>query len=123
MVSTDENGHIIKNNLRVIGVFYNNQPFRYTEAELDDADYSSVDYSYNYKFRLHTNNIINKDIKLCIDDGIYYVGTRTKAITYLPNNVRFKIFILAKFDQQYGSLKANNNDEDDISYIVPGLLV
>lgn len=127
LVSTDENGHIIKNNLRVIGVFYNKdedgnyQPFRYTEAELDDADYSSVDYSYNYKFRLHTNNIINKDIKLCIDDGIYYVGTRTKAITYLPNNVRFKIFILAKFDQQYGSLKANNNDEDDISYIVPGL--
>lgn len=127
LISTDEDGNIIKNNLRVIGVFYNedddgnHQAYRYTEATLDVNDYDSIGYSYQYKFRFHTNNAMSKDVNICIDDGLYYAGTRTKAVTYLPNNVKFKIFIVAKFDEQYGSLIANNDDQDNISSIVPGL--
>lgn len=127
LVTLDDAGHIIKNDIKVIGVIYQQDsngdylPSRYMEAELADGDYDDANFSYNYKFNFHTNNVINKAIKLCIDDGLYYTNSKNKAVSYLPNNVKFKIFILAKFDEQYGDLKANNKDEDDISEIVPGL--
>lgn len=127
LVTTDENGHIIKNDMKVIGVVYQKDinghyiPFRYMNGVLEDGDYDNINYSYTYRFNLHTNNVINRDIKLCIDKGLYYANTITEATTYLPNNIKFKIFVLAKFDQQYGDLQANNEDEDDISAIVPGL--
>lgn len=127
LITTADDGTIIKNNMMVVGVIYNKDendnysPFRYMIADLDNTDYDSDEFAYTYRFHLTTNNVIDKNIRMCINKGLYYPGTSNPAVTYLDNNVRMKIFVLAKFDEQYGSLIADNDDKDDISSIVPGI--
>lgn len=128
LIDTADNGTITRNNIRVIGVIYiqddnsgEYKPYRYMEGKLSNDDYDAENYAYTYRFTLKSNNIIDKNIRMCITDGLYYSGTTNSAVTYLPSNVKFKIFVLAKFDEQYGTLIADNADNDDISSIVPGL--
>lgn len=123
----DDSKTITENNIRVIGVIYNKntedeyKPYRYADAVLENGDYDVSSYSYTFKFKFHTNNIINKNTQICIDKGLKYIGTESEAITYLPSNVKFKIFILARLDKQYGTLQSDDEDHDDISELVPNL--
>lgn len=110
---------IIKNNMRVLGIIYvNGTPVRWCEASITGADYDDTEFIYTYKFYLTTNNVIDSNNKINITSGLKNVGSNTEYQTTLPHNVQFKLFILGKFDEEYGTGKTEN---DDIKKLVPDL--
>lgn len=117
-INEDNPEEIAVNNMKVIGVIYTDgAPSRWCEATIEASDYDETEYVYNYTFKITTNNIIDSNANINITDGLYAAGTNKKITTTLPSNVEFKIFILGKLDELYGS----RPEGDDIDAIVPGL--
>lgn len=116
---TDDNGNVIEEtiateNVKVVMVFYkNNNPYRWTEADLSDTDLNNCIYSFN------------KDIVTdsCMDDknnlrilGLNEVGSNNKAYGYFEENTRVDIYILAKLESSSSSeVDYARTDLDDIA--------
>lgn len=119
IVDTDDNGHIITNNLKVIAVFYNNGvyddssvPYRYFEADIADYEVETV-FSYDYHFDFETTDQLNDDAKIKILNT-KVPGTTDETYGYFSGDVGVKIYVLAKFaTAEYG--------RHDLDTIVPGL--
>ena len=116
IVVDPETGEVAVNNMKVIGVVYtDNTPRRWCEATL--VDYDEVEFVYTYEFKFKTNDIINANANITINEGLYAIGSRTQYSTTFPSNIDFKLFILGKFDEMYLPVP----DEYNIYNMVPGL--
>lgn len=110
----NEDGDIvdIETNIRVICVLYNdgNVVYRYAEAEL--ASYDLDRFSYEFQLNLDTNDVINEDNKIKINN-VYNLKTTENVYGYFSSNIAMNIYILAKFDNDYARY--------DLDNYVPGL--
>lgn len=84
--------------IKVLAVFYTDEkyqvPYRWAEAEF--VNYDQGTYVMDYKFKLNTDNKIDKNIKLKINN-VYEVGNATRLSPgYMANNMHMKIFVFAK---------------------------
>lgn len=84
--------------IKVLAVFYTDEkyqvPYRWAEAEF--VNYDQNTYVMDYKFKLNTDNKIDKNIKLKINN-VYEVGNATRLSPgYMANNMHMKIFVFAK---------------------------
>ena len=84
--------------IKVLAVFYTDEkyqvPYRWAEAEF--VNYDQGTYVMDYKFKLNTDNKIDKNIKLKINN-VYEVGNATRLSPgYMSNNMHMKIFVFAK---------------------------
>ena len=119
IITTDNNGHIIKNTLKVIAVFYNNSvyddptvPYRYFEGSVRDFDIDT-DFHYDYYFEMETTDELNDDAKIQILNT-KIPGSDAEDYGYFSGNVNVRIYILVKFvEGEYGRY--------DLDTIVPGL--
>lgn len=84
--------------VKVLAVFYSDEkyqvPYRWAEAEF--VNYDQNTFIMDYKFKLNTDNKIDKNIKLKINN-VYEVGNATRLSPgYMANNMNMKIFVFAK---------------------------
>jgi hypothetical protein len=84
--------------VKVLAVFYTDEkyqvPYRWAEAEF--VNYDQNTYVMDYKFKLNTDNKIDKNIKLKINN-VYEAGNATRLSPgYMANNMHMKIFVFAK---------------------------
>ena len=118
VINEDEPDVIAVNNMKVIGVIYTDGvPIRWCEGSINASGYDDTNFIYNYEFNFTTNNVIDSNVDIMIESGLYAIGKDAQFSTTLPSNVGFKIFILGKFDVVYGT----RPEEYDIDAIVPGL--
>lgn len=98
-------------NMRAFIVLYNdNIPYRYLEADLTSYDEST--YTFNYEFRFETNDILNTDNRIRIDN-LMDINTENVSYGYLDSNTKATIYILSKQDQDYG--------RDDAEGLIPNI--
>ena len=97
-------------------VYLNGSPYRYSEATI--TAYDDTSYLYTFQIEFKSNDVIDKDGKLCITTGLKQPLETVNTTTYLPINIAMKFYILAKFDTEYGR---TNSNIDDIDKIVSGL--
>lgn len=97
--------------VKVLAVFYSDDkyqvPYRWAKAELVNYDEST--YLMDYRFKLTTDNKIDKDIKLKINN-VYEPGNATKHTPgFMANNMNMKIFVFCKnvFDYNPGVNKTD----------------
>lgn len=113
LVTTDDNGNITNCNIKVIGVVYiGGAPYRYSTGKI--TNYDDKNFIYTFEITFTTNDIIDKNGKISIETGMIDVKTESDLTAYLPANVDFKFYLLAKFDEEYGR-------GSDIDSIVPNL--
>lgn len=99
----DDNGNVIKTNIRCIAVFYNDQdaPVRWSEAVFESC-ITEADI-FTFKFTLGTKDLISVDNKLRIDTGLYNINTEEESYAYFASNEKCVIYILNKQDDNYGN--------------------
>lgn len=103
LVETDENGNIIKCNLKPVLVFKtDNKNSYYIEGKV--LSYDRTTFSYNVEFILDADSTLNGNNHMRIKD-VFLSGTDTKVNMYLPDSINTSLYIYAKFDKSYG-----NND-------------
>lgn len=113
LINTDDDSNITDCFIKVFGVFYiNDVPYRYVPGSI--TDYDSGNFIYDFQMEFKTGDIIDKNGRITIESGLYDINTTHQLTGYLPASVDFKIFILAKFDDEYGR-------EQDVDSIIPGL--
>lgn len=113
IIGTDEQGNIVRQDIKVIGVMYKDgNPYKYVNTNL--LDYDDKEYLYTFEATFNTNDILDRNGNITITNGLKAVNTDEDSVGYLPNNVEFKFFILTKMDKEYGR-------EEHIDDIVPGL--
>lgn len=118
IINVDDDGKLTYNALKVIAVFYNNGvydnsniPYRYFEGEITDYDVNNL-FSYDYYFEFETSDKLNDDAKIQILNT-KIPGSDVEDYGYFSGNVNVKIYVLAKFEKEYGRY--------DLDAIVPGL--
>jgi hypothetical protein len=112
IVVTDDSGNIQSSLIKALAVVYvNNTAYRYMNATLVSYDDSSYVYSFEVDFT--TSDIIDNNGNIYIEHGICNLGTTEELATYLSQNISVKLYILAKFDSNYGN--------GDATTICPGL--
>lgn len=89
----DETGEVINNMKCFIVIYLNGVPYRYAEAEIENADLTY--YKFDWKFTFLTDNMYDSDNKLKIL-GMYVAGSDDKLYGYIDENVEAYIYILAK---------------------------
>lgn len=108
----DEGNPILKeNNMKVIAVFYKNKsPYRYKEAKL--VSYDNELLSFDWDIELETNDALdeNNDIRI---ENLGIAGYKEHDYGYMGSTTDVRIYVLAKFDTEYGRY--------DLDSIVPGL--
>ena len=113
LIETDPQGRILNNRIKPIMVFYNNSgiPFRYIEGNLEY--YNDKDYTYNYSFRIRTNDNITPNSNI-VCTNLKNVATGHTELASLLNGERamVKIFILVKYDM--GTIYTGNTSRDPI---------
>jgi len=113
LINTDDNGNITECNIKVFGIVYlDGEAYRYTTATL--IDYNDKDFTYTFQIEFATKDIIDKNDKIAIEHGMKDINTDTETIAYLPANIDIKLYMLGKFDEEYGR-------EKGIDSIIPGL--
>ena len=123
IVVEDENGRLMENKLKVVAVIYNKGenddskgPYRYILPSDDDTSYDiQSTFTYDYKFRIETTDHLNDESKLKITNA-YNPGQHPNTPSnnsYVSGDVDVKIYVLAKFNAEYG--------REDLDSIVPGL--
>ena len=96
-------------NIKVVVVLYDSTgaAYRYFLGDLD----SNENFSYNYIVNFETDEIINEDNDIKLSNG-YSIGSDIsngeKTYGYFPSNCKAEIYILAKFDKEYGIYSASN---------------
>lgn len=112
MVVTDDNGNVQSTLVKAMGVIYvNDAAYRYMNATLTGYDDST--YTYTFEIDFTTNDIIDNNGNIYIEHGIYNLDTTEELATYFTSNITAKLYILAKFDTNYGN--------KDATSICPGL--
>lgn len=119
IIKTDDNGKIIKNNLKVIAVFYNtglyddsSAPYRYFFGDIIGFE-DQNSFSYDYYFEFQTTDQLNDDAKIKILNS-YIPGSTAKDYGYFSGTTNVRIYVLAEFvDGEYGRY--------DLDSIVPEL--
>jgi hypothetical protein len=112
LITTDDNGNITQCLVDVFGVIYvDGVAYRYVKGSI--TNYDSSEYLYTFQLEFKTNDIIDKNSKIAIEHGMYDVNTNIETTAYLPSNVDLKLYMLAKFDSEYG--------RGDTDKIIPGL--
>lgn len=116
IIEYDKNGKVNVVNARAVVVFYNDGiyddgtvPYRYAFADLD-ASKSTTDYQYTMHLELETNDQINDDAKIRIED-MYIPGSTDKDYGYVSGKTKVKIYIICKID---GGVEYGRYDLDDI---------
>ena len=111
LLEYDEKGNIIDNNIKIVAVIYNEDndaPYRYAYGELANV---SEDTSYLYQFKFETDDVLNDDNQLRIENlGI--PGTTGFSYGYLTNHIRVNIYALIK-------LKGAEYGRYDLDSIIP----
>lgn len=111
IIEKDDKGNIININIKIFAIMYNDGiPYRYTEAVL--TNYNETSFIYDFQFQFETNDIMNEDNLIRIDN-LMDIGTINKSYGYLKANTKTVIYILSKQDLQYG--------RDDADSYIPGL--
>ena len=113
LITLDSNNNITQCKVSVYGIVYvNDVAYRYTVGSITDFDQKSYQYTFDIKFSTH--DLIDKNSKIAIDNGMYDVRSTTITTGYLPSNIKFKFFILANLGTEYGR-------GTEIDSIVPNL--
>ena len=116
LISTDDAGNITAVYIKLFGVVYiDGIEYRYSEAKL--TNYDDKNFIYNFELSFTTSDIIDKAGRVEINGGLKAIGTSTDRNAYLPVNIDYKIFVLAKLDTDNGKSYGN------ISTIVPSDLI
>jgi hypothetical protein len=89
----DETGEVINNMKCYIVLYQNGIPYRYTEAELINADLTYSKFDWQFKFT--TDNMYDSENKLKLL-GMYVANSASKLYGYFEENVEAYIYILAK---------------------------
>ena len=125
----DDQNKLVYDDIRVkmIMVLYSDEtatnPYRYVEAELNDYDY--INYIYEFKFTLETDDLMDLNNRINIK-GIYNAkpeefqqkSVLPNAHGYLNNNTYAKIFILADFGTKPGDLKDGIKITEDTAQVI-----
>lgn len=103
---------IITNNMKCIVVFYrDNKVYRWIDCKLDSFDDSN--FISSWSLDLQTDNAFDIDNRIKIKD-LKIAGTSNSInYGYMEPNTEVKLYILAKFDKEYGRY--------DLDKIAPGL--
>ena len=114
MIEFDERdpNKVVNINMRAFLVLYDkeNEPYRYKEIDFDNYDYQ--EFVYDWKIELQTDNTYDSYNKIKILD-LYIPGTTDKNYGYFEGSTKARIYLLAKFDKEYGT--------HDLHSIVPDL--
>ena len=89
----EETGEVINNMKCYIVLYQNGIPYRYTEAELINADLTY--YKFDWQFKFTTDNMYDSENKLKLT-GMYVANSASKLYGYFEENVEAYIYILAK---------------------------
>lgn len=101
IIGTNEDGEIVRQDIDLYGIFYKEETaYRYAKATL--IDYDDQNYMYTFEFTFKSNDIIDKSGNIVINEGLYAMGGEIETVSYLPANVTFKFFVVAKLDEEYG---------------------
>lgn len=127
----DDQNKLIYDDIRVrmIMVLYSDEtatnPYRYIEAKLNDYDH--INYVYEFKFVLETDDLMDLNNRINIK-GIYNAKPeefQKKAVIdsgnahgYLNNNTYAKIFILADFGTKAGDIKDGIKVTEDTAEVI-----
>lgn len=113
MLIYDKDQNVIGTKLKVCAVIYDDQqvkPLRWIEAEF--IEFSQEDFSFKFEFKFETNDIIDDNNRIRIEN-MYDLGTTRKQYAYLKERVKCQILVFGQFDQEYG--------RDDTDMYIPGL--
>ena len=113
MLIYDKDQNVIGAKLKVCAVIYDDQqvkPLRWIEAEF--IEFSQEDFSFKFEFKFETNDIIDDNNRIRIEN-MYDLGTTRKQYAYLKERVKCQILVFGQFDQEYG--------RDDTDMYIPGL--
>ena len=112
---TDEFGitTIVGANIRVIAILKNEEgrPYRYLKGHF--VSYNKSDQSFNYEFRVDTDNMMDNNMNLKLL-RTYDINQVYQADGYLPENTDIDIYVLSKLDADYGG-------RDQLDNYVPGM--
>lgn len=113
---TDENGNkytvVVKNKVKVIMLMNRDgSPYRYKEGELISFDSST--YTFNYRFSYTTNDVLDEDNNIRIED-VGVVGQTSHDYGYFNGNTPASIYVLVQSDDDSGG-------RYDLDQYVPGL--
>ena len=112
LVATDDSGTITSTKVKLFGVVYiDGSPYRYLEATL--TNYDDKNYIYTFDMTFKTNDVIDKNGKIYVTKGLTQPMQSAEVSTYLPTNIELKMFVLAKFDEEFGRA------EGSIDAIIP----
>lgn len=97
LIKIDEDTGLIENcDIRVIGVFYDDEgnPIRYADAI--PINYNSMSKSYSFRFNLKTNNNITRDARIEILNTKEIGTTNDASVLFPAVNCKMEIYVLAK---------------------------
>lgn len=102
LVNRDDDGNIIKCLVEPYMVAYDDSGIAigYIIGEVSNYEEATFTYTVNFKFK--TTDIINRNNKINITNGIYNIGTDVMNTIYLDRNTKVDIYILAKLEEDYG---------------------
>ena len=118
----EETGKITTVNLRAFMVFYmDGSPYRYKEVMLNVNDIDDEEFIYNWETELKTDNALDDSNNIRILNNLLepdryrlkMAGTGENAYGYMDSNVQTRIYILGRFDKEYG-----RKDLDDIVNVI-----
>lgn len=103
---------VINSKVKVFCVFHdkNGEALRYKEASI--LKYNDSTKALNFRVSMRTDDMISSDSSIKILD-LMDIGTTNLSYVYLPPNCKVSIYIVAKFDKEYG--------RGDADLYIPGL--
>lgn len=106
VVSEDEDGNIITNNLIAVMVVYDKEgaPYRFFKSEM--VNYDKENFQFNHVFELDTEGVINQNNEVGIKNGFnigHPISSEEHAFGFFPQCCTINIYVLCKFpERSYG---------------------
>lgn len=111
LVEVDNDGNIISSLIKPILVITTENNYNYyVYGKIVYHDEET--YSYNVEFELETDNTINSDNKIKLDN-IYIGGSDVSSYIYVNDSVKVSVYLAVKLDNEYG--------REELDSIVPNL--
>lgn len=114
LVKSDAYGNVLDSNIVPILVLSIDSFKYYVKGNVLKFDKSN--FKYDVEFEIESDNIINKENKIKINN-IYSGGTTNKTHIYLNDKVEMSVYVLTKFSEDEGVIP----NQGEIKGIVPGL--
>ena len=102
MLIYNEDQQVIGTKLKVCAIIYDDRqikPLRWVEAEF--VDFSEEDFSFKFEVRLETNDIIDDNNRIRIEN-MYDIGSNRQQYAYCKEKVKCQILIFGQFEEEYG---------------------